>query len=140
MLVLQLVAGDRHIVGRVAHHWAIARVNSFEQTGTTDDAAPGAGGSAPLPAELGGGGGGVSSAGWFTVYVISVQTLDGKRWELKKRYSDYDTLYQKLKRRPECKGLPFPGKTLGRLTLAQQEKRYAGLLVYAQCLARVLVC
>ena len=114
-------------MGRVAHHWVIARVNSFELTGNTDDAtlggAGGAGGAAALPAELGGGGGGVGGAGWFTVYVISVQTLEGKRWELRKRYSDYDALYQKLKRRPECKGLPFPGKTLGRLTLAQQEKR-----------------
>ena len=114
-----------------------------------------------------------NNSSWFTVYVISLQALDGRSWIAKKRYSDvscfahgsaakpshpsaqgstlppalfrsilddspctsfllslsissspqFHSLFQKLKSRPEMKGVTFPGKSLGRLTLAQQEKR-----------------
>ena len=37
--------------------------------------------------------------------------------------AQFHELWQKLKSRPELKGVSFPGKSLGRLTLAQQEKR-----------------
>jgi hypothetical protein len=59
----------------------------------------------------------------YTLYVVNVVCPAGAAWKLKLRYSEFSSLYLAIKRDCKKTGITFPGKTFGKLSIAQQEKR-----------------